>query len=271
LRGDSNSTQLISVLGAFGVASLRLIPSANTLISGGASLQSNRHPVKRLWEDLQTLSSSTKVVDNKTLEIDSTTPAFQLLEFQNITFSYLGREVAVLRNISLKIQRGESLGIIGISGAGKTTLIDMLMGLLEPITGTILLDKEPLSGKTLQRLRSQIAYLPQQIFLMDDSLKNNIALGIPNDSIDLKKVKKAIKQAQITSLLEQLPQGVETMLGERGIRLSGGQRQRVALARAFYHDRDVLILDEATSSLDNETEKEIVSEIEQLKGEKTML
>ena len=271
LSDAGTSTQFISVLGAFGVASLRLIPSANTMISGVVLLQSYRYPVKRLWEDLQTLPSSKKVVDNKTLKIDSTTPTFQLLEFKNISFSYPGTEVAILRNISLDIQRGESIGLIGISGAGKTTLIDMLMGLLEPNAGTILMDKEPLSGKKLQSLRSQIAYLPQQIFLMDDSLKKNIALGIPNDSIDLKKVKMAIIQAQLASLLEQLPQGNETMLGERGVRLSGGQRQRVALARAFYHDRDVLILDESTSSLDNETEKEIVSEIEQLKGKKTMI
>jgi ATP-binding cassette, subfamily B, bacterial PglK len=271
MSGNNSSTQFISVLGAFGVASLRLIPSANTLISGGALLQAYRHPVKRLWEDLQTLSSPTKVVGSETLKIHSNTHTFKLLELQNISFLYPDTEEVILRNISLEIKKGDSIGIIGVSGAGKTTLIDMLMGLVEPTEGDIFLDNDPLSGKTLQLWRDQVAYLPQQIFLMDDSLKNNIALGIPNDSINLKKVKMAIKQAQLTSLLEKLPQGVETMLGERGVRLSGGQRQRVALARAFYHDRDVLIFDEATSSLDDETEKEIVSEIQQLKGKKTII
>jgi len=176
-----------------------------------------------------------------------------------------------LRGITLKIHKGESLGLIGTSGVGKTTFIDLLMGLFEPEEGKIFLDNELMSGKVLHQWRSQIAYIPQQIFIIDDSLKKNVALGVPDEEIDMKKVELALKQSQLFSLLDQLPQGVDTLLGERGIRLSGGQRQRVALARAFYHDRDVLIMDEATSALDSETEKEIVSEIQLLKGKKTLI
>ena len=274
LRGGDTSMQYISMLGAFGVASLRLIPSSNTIISGLAQLQVYRYPVKRLWEDLQTIPDSTaddRITKELPKDIQIKKGSFQLLDLENVSFRYPGTRELILRELSIKIHKGESLGLIGTSGVGKTTFIDMLMGLFEPEEGKIFLDKEPLSDKVLNQWRSQIAYIPQQIFIIDDSLKKNVALGVPDDEIDMKKVELALKQSQLFSLLGQLPQGVETLLGERGIRLSGGQRQRVALARAFYHDRDVLIMDEATSALDNETEKEIVSEIQLLKGKKTLI
>ena len=268
------STQFISILGAFGVATLRLIPSSNTIISGFAQLQVYHHPVKRLWEDLQTIPGSTaavKITKELSKDIQIKKHSFQLLDLQNVSFRYPDIREFILRGVDLKVHKGESLGLIGTSGVGKTTFIDLLMGLLEPEEGKILLDSELLTGKVLHQWRSQIAYIPQQIFIIDDSLKKNVALGVPDEEIDMKKVELALRQSQLFSLLGQLPQGVETLLGERGIRLSGGQRQRVALARAFYHDRDVLIMDEATSALDNETEREIVSEIQLLKGEKTLI
>lgn len=274
LSGGNTSTQYISMLGAFGVASLRLIPSSNTIISGLAQLQAYRYPVKRLWEDLQTIPNSTAVVKiTKELpkDIQIKKHSFQLLDLQNVSFRYPGTQELILRGITLKIRKGESLGLIGTSGVGKTTFIDLLMGLFEPEEGKIFLDNELLSGKVLHQWRSQIAYIPQQVFIIDDSLKKNVALGVPDEMIDMEKVESALKQSQLFSLLDQLPQGVDTLLGERGIRLSGGQRQRVALARAFYHDRDVLIMDEATSALDSETEKEIVSEIQLLKRKKTLI
>jgi ABC-type multidrug transport system fused ATPase/permease subunit len=274
LSGGNTSVQFVSMLGAFGVASLRLIPSSNTIISGLAQLQSYRHPVKRLWEDLQSIPDSTVVVEStKELpkDIQIKRHSFELLDLQNVSFRYPNIPELILRGITLKIHKGESLGLIGTSGAGKTTFINLLMGLLEPEEGKIFLDNELLSGKVLHHWRSQIAYIPQQIFIIDDSLKKNVALGVPDEMIDVKKVNLALKQSQLSCLLDQLPQGVDTLLGERGIRLSGGQRQRVALARAFYHGRDVLIMDEATSALDNETEKEIVSEIQLLKGKKTLI
>lgn len=274
LSGGDTSTQYISMLGAFGVASLRLVPSSSTIIAGVAQLQANRYPVNRLWEELQTIPNSTAVVKiTKELpkDIQIKKQSFQLLDLQNVSFRYPGNRELILRGITLNIRKGESLGLVGASGEGKTTFIDLLMGLFEPEEGKIFLDNELLTGKVLQQWRSQIAYIPQQIFIIDDSLKKNVALGVPDEMIDMKKVELALKQSQLFSLLGQLPQGVETVLGERGVRLSGGQRQRVALARSFYHDRDVLIMDEATSALDNETEKEIVSEIQRLKGKKTLI
>ena len=159
---------------------------------------------------------------------------------------------------------------MGSSGSGKTTLVDVLLGLLDPQEGEISYNGKPM-GDSLSKWRSQVAYLPQQVFLIDNTFRNNIALGMEDEEINDIQLHEAIRQARLKDLVEQLPNGVETLLGERGIRLSGGQRQRVSLARAFYHGRSVLVMDEATSSLDNETELEIVDEIKHLKGKKTMI
>ena len=146
----------------------------------------------------------------------------------------------------------------------------MLLGLLEPQQGNIQYNGEGVKT-VLQQWRSQAAYIPQQVFLIDDTLRHNVAFGIDNDEIDNDRLQESLRQSKLIKVVEQLPQGVETILGENGVRLSGGQRQRVALARAFYHGRDVLVMDEATSALDDQTEQEIVKEIDQLKGKKTMI
>ena len=159
---------------------------------------------------------------------------------------------------------------MGPSGSGKTTLVDVLLGLLEPQSGTVKFNGKPMQ-QNFGEWRSQVAYLPQQVFLIDNSLRGNVALGEEESEIDETRLREALRQARLSELVEQLPQGVDTILGERGVRLSGGQRQRVALARVFYHGRSVLVMDEATSALDNETEKEIVAEIQRLKGQKTMI
>ena len=189
---------------------------------------------------------------------------------QNLSFRYPNAQIDALKGINLKVCSGESVGLVGPSGAGKTTLVDVLLGLLEPHSGSIKFNNLSLN-KVLTDWRLQAAYLPQQVFIIDNTLKRNIALGVDDSEIDLNRLYKAIHQARLNELLEQLPKGVETMLGERGVRLSGGQRQRVALARAFYHERNVLVMDEATSSLDDSTEKEIVEEIKDLKGKITMI
>ena len=178
--------------------------------------------------------------------------------------------LTALQDITLQIRSGESVGLVGPSGAGKTTLVDVLLGLLEPQAGSITFNGLSLQEGLLE-WHSQAAYLPQQVFLIDNTLKRNVALGMQDDMIDETRIHQAINQAMLSELLEQLPYGIETILGERGIRLSGGQRQRVALARAFYHRRSVLVMDEATSALDDSTEKEIVEEIKRLKGQKTMI
>ena len=191
-------------------------------------------------------------------------------QLKSVYFSYPKSLNWVLKDISINFKSGDSIGIIGPSGSGKTSLIDVILGLLVPQEGEIVCNGKSLS-EFLVEWRSQCAYLPQEVFLIDNSLRRNVALGIKDSDIDEKRLLEALRQARLYELLEQLSDGVETMLGEHGVRLSGGQRQRVALARAFYHKRNILIMDEATSSLDNETELEIVDEIKHLKGKKTMI
>ena len=195
---------------------------------------------------------------------------FQSLELNNLSFRYPNSLQDQLINISLKINPSETVGFIGQSGSGKTTLVDVILGLHKPEKGEIYYNGKPLS-ESLKDWRSQIAYLPQQVFLIDNILRCNVALGLDDESINETLIHEALRQARLTDLVKELPQGIDTLIGERGMRLSGGQRQRVALARAFYHKRNVLVMDEATSSLDQNTEDEIVEEIKHLKGKKTII
>ena len=175
-----------------------------------------------------------------------------------------------LKNINFSFNSGEYIGLIGPSGVGKTTLVDLILGLLQPDSGKVFCNSKPLKN-VIDNFRNQVAYIPQMVFLTDDTLKNNIALGVNEKDIDNIKLNMAIDQARLTSLIKDLPNGVETHVGDRGVRISGGQRQRVALARAFYNEKNILIMDEATSSLDYEIEKQIVKEINRFKGNKTII
>jgi len=260
---------LVPTLGMFGVAALRLLPSANTFSNGLIQLRYGRDAVSRLYRDLTKLEQ----MEIKSPEANPDAPqvAFKSLRLENVSFSYPDAPRKALHGITLDVHAGESIGLIGTSGSGKTTLVDTLLGLLEPQEGELIYNDESLTPDVLSKLRAQVAYLPQQVFLIDNTLSQNVALGVDAEEIDIARLNEALQKARLSELVEQLPQGIDTMLGERGVRLSGGQRQRIALARAFYHGRDVLIMDEATSALDNETEREIVDEIKRLKGRNTMI
>ena len=260
---------LVPTLGMFGVAALRLTPSANTLSTSLVQLRYNRNSISRLYRDLQTVARVPRERSESPLEFAP--DEFRILALDQVRFTYPNARQPALQTLSLEIRAGESIGLIGPSGSGKTTLVDVLLGLLEPQAGKVRYNDLPLKD-TLAQWRAQVAYLPQQVFLIDDTLRRNVALGIEDAEIDETRVKEALRQARLTELVKQLlPDGVDTLLGDRGIRLSGGQRQRVALARAFYHGRSVLVMDEATSALDNETEREVVEEIRRLKGQKTLI
>ena len=260
---------IIPTLSLFGVAAIRLLPSANLFISGLSRIRFGSHAVKCLVQDLKKANEQLIVKKiNRRNSFNHKT--FESLKLQNVSFTYPDANFNSLNNISMNIKKGESIGIIGSSGSGKTTLIDTMLGLLEPQHGEILFNKTALQDD-LYNWRANVAYLPQQVLLIDDTLRSNVAFGVLKNEIDEKQLNLAIQQARLLDLVNQLPEGVNTILGERGVRLSGGQRQRVALARAFYHDRNILIMDESTSALDNETEKEIVNEIKQLKGLKTLI
>ena len=269
LQLGQNLQALVPTLGIFGFASLRLMPSANSISGSLLNLRFNRHAVSLLHADLIALKNTNQIekISTPTLKIDD---YFRDITFRDVQFIYPNTNYPALKKVSLSIRVGESIGLIGSSGSGKTTLVDVLLGLLDPQEGEICYNGKPM-GDSLSKWRSQVAYLPQQVFLIDNTFRCNIALGMEDEEINDIQLHEAIRQARLKELVEQLPDGVETLLGERGIRLSGGQRQRVALARAFYHGRSVLVMDEATSSLDNETELEIVDEIKHLKGKKTMI
>jgi ABC-type multidrug transport system fused ATPase/permease subunit len=260
-------TNTVTVLGVFGVAAIRLIPSINQIIGGLMQLSNSRNAVNLLFSDLKSLKteghSNRRSRDISQIVLNS-------IDLKKVSYTYPGTNHKVLNNISMSINSGESIGIIGKSGSGKTTLINLLLGFLDADNGELLVNNE-LINTNIDAWRDLVAYLPQQIFLTDDSIKANIALGVEKHKIDNKKVIQALEKSKLSTFVQSLPDGVDTILGERGKRLSGGQRQRIALARSFYHNRDVLIMDESTSALDNETEAEVVEEIRRLKGSKTVI
>jgi len=256
---------ILPMIAMFGVAALRLLPIASALSGSLVRLRYSDDAMSKLYNDLIEFD-----VNSGKLSYDNNVKStFSNLKINKISFNYPNHKINALNDISITISAGDSIGFMGSSGAGKTTLVDVLLGLLEPQQGEILYNDKKL--KDIKTWQSQVAYLPQQVFLIDDSLRNNIALGVNDKDIDDRKIKESIRQASLNDIVEKLPQGIDTFIGERGIRLSGGQRQRIAIARAFYFDKSVFIMDESTSALDNETEEEIVQEIKLLKGKKTLI
>jgi len=264
---NQNIDNLIPILGMFGVATVRLIPSINRMMTGITMIRFGKNFVDILYKDVKKsfhLNQSDRS-PIKQKDIDK----FNSLDIKDLHFSYPKTSRGAINDISITVHAGESIGFIGSSGSGKTTLIDLILGLHCPNSGEINVNGSSISDNIL-KWRSRIAYIPQQIFLIDDTLCNNIALSDPS-KIDDVKLKESIKKAHLEELVRELESGIETVVGENGIQLSGGQRQRIALARAFYHDRDIIIMDEATSALDGHTESEIIDEIQQLKGKKTVI
>jgi len=188
----------------------------------------------------------------------------------HVSFVYADAPRAALQDVNIVIRRGESVGIVGPTGAGKSTLVDVLLGLLTPTSGRVLLDGEDLRGKE-RAWQRQVGYVPQDPYLLDDTLRRNIAFGVPDSVIDEQRVARASALAQLDEFVRQLPEGIETVIGEDGVRLSGGQRQRVAIARALYQDPAVLVFDEATAALDNQTEREVTRAIAALHGQRTLI
>lgn len=269
-QGRSVET-VIPLLALFGAAALRLLPSIREVVEAINSLRFHGYAVQPIYEEFKRAEEAE--IDGGVLQYEEeTTPlAFDReILFENVSFCYPGREIPAVSGMSIKIERGEAVGFIGPSGAGKTTAVDLLLGILTPQEGKITVDGVNIRGKLGGWLRN-VGYIPQFIFLTDDTLRRNIALGLPDQEIDDEKLARAIESAQLTEMIEQLPQGVDTIVGERGVRLSGGQRQRIGIARALYGDPSVLIMDEATSSLDSTTEKYVIESIERLKGERTII
>ncbi len=261
------SAILLSTLGVFGIASVRILPIANLVASSIVAIRYARNGVSLLCSDCRKVDSN---FESGLDQEESLT--FSNLSLLKISHQHDSSNQKSLTDISMAIKVGETIGIIGQSGSGKTTLVDLILGLLKPNKGRIEIDGMSLEdSSTLEKWRRQIAYLPQKVFLIDASLRNNIALGVNDDDIDDNLIKRSILKASLAGLVDTLPEGINTFVGEGGMRISGGQAQRVALARAFYHGRNVLVMDESTSALDNKTEEEIINQIINLKGKVTMI
>lgn len=269
-KNATNTQNALPVLGIFVAASLRIIPSINQIVRSINQIKNSIYAASRLLSDLKEIDKFHKDRDLNIKENKDTFERFEELNIKSIDFSYPGTNDKAIKNISLNIKQGECIGIIGKTGSGKTTLIDIMLGFLNPSNGDILANNTPIKND-LKSWMTLTAYIPQSIFLIDDTIKKNIALGIEDSEINLEMIKKSLSMSRLDSFVENLPEKIETVIGERGMRLSGGQRQRIALARAFYFQRQIIVMDEATSSLDNETEKEVIDSINRMKRKITML
>lgn len=255
---------LLPTLGLFAAAAFRLMPSTNRVLGAIQNIRFTLPAIDTLHAEFRLLAASAKPRNGAPLSYRAT------LTLDGISFQYPGTEAKALRDVALAIPRGSSVGFIGGSGAGKSTLVDVILGLLTPSAGKVVVDGVDIQS-CIRQWQDQLGYVPQSIFLTDDSLRRNVAFGLPPDSIDEAAIWRAIRAAQLEQFVNELPRGLDTMVGERGIRLSGGQRQRIGIARALYHNPQVLVLDEATSSLDIATERGVMEAIRALHGDKTII
>lgn len=259
-------SDILPVLTLFGVAAMRLMPTLNLVVASYNSLRYNNYAVESMYQEVRASAAPAPA------EAAGAAPLTlnDAIVFDGVSYAYPGAARESILDLSLRIGRGQVVGFVGSSGAGKTTLIDLLLGLLNPRKGAIRVDGRDIR-ESLPSWRERIGYVPQFIFLTDASLRDNIAFGVPPEQIDPTKIERAMRAAQLEDFVRELPQGLDTMVGERGVRLSGGQRQRIAIARALYHQPSVLVLDEATSALDNATERYVMQAVEGLRGELTII
>ena len=263
LQNDFQS--LIPTLGVFLFAAIRLMPTLNQMLASVNVLRIGYYPTTLLFEDMTTKQD----LEADDYKANILKDGFTSMLLKNVFFSYKNDKEHQLNGISLQVDKNKSIGLFGQSGSGKTTLVDVMLGLLEPSKGEIHLNNKIV--KNNKEFRNLVAYIPQDIFIINDSVKNNITLTGRDEVIDDVLLEDVVLRSRLKEVINNLPEGINTNIGERGVKLSGGQKQRIAIARALYNKREVLIMDEATSALDNNTEKEIIDEIRKLKGKVTMV
>ena len=263
---------LIPAFGAFAMAAIKLMPNANRIVNAISSISYNMSAVDKLLEQLDTLPKCKEnVISDERREEKGVELAIEkTVELCNITYQYPNSEKKILDDASMVIPVGKSVGVIGTSGAGKTTAVDIMIGLLEPKEGKVLVDGVDIM-KDYRGWLSHIGYIPQMIFMLDSTIRSNVAFGVNQEEIDDDRVWHCLEEAQLAEFVRTLPKGLDTVIGERGMRVSGGQRQRIGIARALYGNPDLLLFDEATSALDTETEAAVMESINSLHGKKTMV
>ena len=270
LRG-SGLQAILPTLGVYAFATLRLLPALQSLFTSLTSMRFSVHSVDVLYEDLDVLSATTS--EDLTPASSVEPLSFQRrIDLRDITFEYPNSERPVLDDFNLTLEANTTVGIVGSTGSGKTTLIDILLGLLTPTEGHLEIDGVPVDAGNVRAWQRNLGYVPQQIYLSDDTVAANIAFGVRSKDIDRAAVERAAKMASVHDfIVSEMPQGYDTIIGERGVRLSGGQRQRLGIARALYHDPSVLVFDEATSALDGVTEESIFQAVSALGKSKTIV
>lgn len=267
-------TEMITQIGVFAVAAMRLLPSANRINNYLTSISYFEPFFMGVSDNLQEEINDGSVNYDASAYLNRPSveklPVEKKIELKNIVYKYPNTETLIFDHAEMEIPVGSSVGVVGSSGSGKTTIIDILLGLLKLQEGEILADGVEVREHYPEWLKN-IGYIPQTIFMIDSTIRKNVAFGVPDEEIDDGKVWQALREAQLDEFVRSLPDGLDTSIGERGIRISGGQRQRIGIARALFEDPEVLVLDEATSALDNETEAAIMDSINRLHGRKTLI
>lgn len=276
ITGGGDMNVLFQQLTAFAVAAIRIMPSANRINTYIAEIAYAQPCLDYLYENL---------TDNMRMDVNGSVIGYlesrkdtsgkkntlkDKIVLDHITFAYPDTDKNIFTDAHMEVKKGQSVGIMGPSGAGKSTIVDILLGLLHASEGSITWDGKNIFDNYDEWL-AQIGYIPQSIYLVDESIRDNIAFGIDADKIDDKRIWEVLEEAQLKEFIEELPEGLDTTIGDRGVRLSGGQRQRLGIARALYHDPEILVFDEATSALDNDTEKAVMDAVNSFHGKKTMV
>ena len=269
INAKREMVDIIQYLGVFAVASLRIVPAAARIFSSYQMIRYQEAAIKIFIKQIE-VNTSPLIINSKKNNKKSVFEFKNEINLSNISFEYDERKKFTLSKVSMTIKKGSFIGIIGETGSGKSTLINLIIGLLKPSEGQIEVDKSNININLIDWYK-KIGYVPQSVYLTDDTIKKNIAFGLLEEDIDNNLIKQAVEKASLSKLLSSLPEGLETIVGEKGIRLSGGQQQRIGIARALYRDPEILVLDEATSSLDQTTEKKIMESINFLKRKKTLI
>ena len=266
LFGQKDLLEFVPQLAVFAVAAFRLLPSVGKINEHLSAVLYAKPSLELIYNDLMEVENLNEFKS----VVDDSWKLQKGIEVKNISYSYPDGEGDVIADASFVINKGDTVAFVGSSGAGKSTLVDILLGLLPPKYGKIYADGMNIF-KNLSTWQKEIGYIPQTIYLSDDTIKSNVAFGVEENEIDNQAVINALQQSQLYDFVDGLPDGVETYVGDRGVRLSGGQRQRIGIARALYHNPEILVLDEATSALDSDTETAVMEAIDSLKGQKTIL
>ena len=271
IKGGGDMSLMVSTVSAFGVAAMRGLPSVNRINTYITQISYTQPSLDFVYQNLQEgMKTDAMLAERKAKAQKEKLRLEHQIELNHISFHYPDSDKDIFTDAHMVVPKGKSVGIIGTSGAGKSTVVDILLGLLHAQEGEITCDGVDIF-KNYESWLAQVGYIPQSIYLVDESIRDNIAFGIDKDKINEKRIWEVLAEAQLKEFVEELPEGLDTTIGDRGVRLSGGQRQRIGIARALYHDPEILVFDEATSALDNDTEAAVMDAVNSFHGKKTMI